>query len=91
VYHPDVAEETVAIRPLVVWRGGHVDPARCAFSHQQKQGSWASTTFQDQYMPQMDPMTKASWERASSNSKNIEAAAANWAEGRKATPPTGPN
>ena len=30
-------------------------------------------------------------ERASSNSTNIEAAAANWAEGRKATPPTGPN
>ena len=38
-----------------------------------------------------DPMTKASWERASLNSMNIEAAAANWAEGRKATPPTGLN
>ena len=43
------------------------------------------------YMPLMDPITKASWERASSNSTNIEAAAANWAEGRKASPPTGLN
>jgi len=42
-------------------------------------------------MPQMDQMIKMSWERASLNSTNIEAAAANWAEVRKATPPTGPN
>jgi len=34
-------------------------------------------------MPQMDPMTKASWERVSSNSTNTGAAAANWAEVRK--------
>jgi len=39
----------------------------------------------------MDPMIKASWELVSSNSTNIEAAAANWAEVRKVTPPTGPN
>jgi len=36
-------------------------------------------------------MTKVSWERASLNSTNIEAAAANWAEVGKVTPPTGPN
>jgi len=42
-------------------------------------------------MSQMDQMTKVSWEQASSNSTNIEAAVPNWAEGRKATPPTGPN
>jgi len=32
-----------------------------------------------------------SWERASLNSTKKEAAAANWAEGRKATLLTGPN
>jgi len=42
-------------------------------------------------MPQMDQMIKASWKRVSLNSTNIEAAAANWAEGRKVTPPTGPD
>ena len=57
----------------------------------QKQGSWASITFRDQYMPQMVPMSKASWERASFNSTKKEAAAANWAGGRKATLLTGLN
>ena len=56
-----------------------------------EQGYWASITFRDQYMPQMVPMTKASWERASFNSTKKEAAAANWAEGRKATLLTEPN
>jgi len=36
-------------------------------------------------------MTKVLWEQVSLNSTNIEAAAANWAEVRKVTPPTGPN
>ena len=57
----------------------------------QKQGYWASITFRVQYMPQMVPMTKASWERASFNSTEKEAAAANWAGERKATLLTGLN
>ena len=56
----------------------YTDPAR-------KQGSWASITFQDKCMPQMAPMTGGSWERASLDSMNIEAVAANWVEARKAT------
>jgi len=57
----------------------------------QKQGSLASTNFQGQYKPQTDQMIGGSWERASSNSTNIGAAAANWAEARKVIPPTGLN
>ena len=54
-------------------------------------GLLASITFRDQCMPQMAPTTGVSWERASLNSMNIEAVAANWAEGRKATPRIEPN
>jgi len=57
----------------------------------QKQGFLASTTFQGQYMPRTDQMTGGSWERASSNWKKKGAAAANWAEVRKAIPLLGLN
>jgi hypothetical protein len=54
-----------------------------------KQGFSASTTFQGQYMPQTDQTIGGSWELASFNWTNREAAAANWAEARKEMPQTG--
>ena len=57
----------------------------------QKQGSWASTISQGQYMPQTDQTTEGSWELAASKWTSTGAAAANWAEVRKEIPLIGLN